>query len=183
MLTEEINMRETLVKFSKRKNFFGTLNAEWATLFEGRAEEEEDDIDALFGEAEDDDEEKTSPKKRRALELSSSFSAAAASSVGGRDNGTKMTTFTKQAENDIALSAYHDTPSAPKRSKTHPSKVESINEWYREVVKHGQNGSIGLVPSSWESKFPMPSPFKVQLLNGTTLNVLEHYAQWKNKKT
>jgi hypothetical protein len=182
----EIDMRATLIKFSKRKNFFGSLETEWANLFQGRrAEEEEEEdegsINALFGEEEG--EEATSPKKRRALELSSSFTSS--NSKLPLEKVSSLHTYTKKAEKDIALANYHnnsDMPTEKKRTKTHPSKVEPVNEWFQQVLKYGQSGSVGLVPEPWQSKFPLPSSSKLQLLKGPTLDVLEHYAQWREKK-
>ena len=179
-MDNEIDMRATLVKFSKRKNFFGTLAAEWETLFQGRCLDDEDkEIDALF---DDDEKKQPSPKKRRALELSSSFSGS--TSNAPTDKVASLHAHTKQAEKDIALSQYYNenASSTQKRTKTCPSKVERINKWYQQVLKHGQSGSVGLVPDAWQSKFPVPASSKLQLLKDTTLSVLEHYDQWIEKQ-
>jgi len=156
-------MKTTLIKFSKRKSYFNALQDEWGNLFQGARE-----IDALF-------EPEPSPKKKRALELSASFSSNGAGSCGGGAAGERMDTMVKSVEKDIVQSAF--TKQESKRSKTAPSNVERVNEWYQEVLKHGASGSLGLVPLPWQRNFSAHT----QYLKGNTLDIVEHYALWREK--
>ena len=144
---------EALPDFEKRKKLFTLWKEQWDLLVESSSSPS---LEAVFGE----------DNKKRVLDLSSSSAGLDSKRIA------QQNALTKQAEKDIALSAFREEP-AKKRTKLAPSvRSTRINEWWSTIYKNEQSGHVGLIPVCFQSgKVPLE-------LSDREVQLLEHFEKY-----
>lgn len=135
---------------TKRVKLFSLLETQWQRL-------RGDDLDALFGET----------KKKRSLELLSEGEAT--------KNVAQLSGLLRQAGKDIELSRYSSSTPA-KRTRTHPSTLDEVNEWWGEVLENHKAGHVGLLPEPFQ-----PGGARVEL-DEREAQLVEHFARHAKRK-